>query len=95
MQDKKKRNDLILVGVIVGVLLAFGAGLLLFHTEGDRVVVSVASGAVVCSPAVVLSSVPCLSQETIAKVENIIRMPRRTQINFFMSILLKLIFYYA
>ena len=41
MQDKKKRNDLILVGVIVGVLLAFGAGLLLFRTEGDRVVVSV------------------------------------------------------
>ncbi len=41
MQDKKKRNDLILVGVIVAVVLLFGAGLLLFRTEGDRVVVTV------------------------------------------------------
>ena len=41
MLDKKKRNDLILLGAIAAAVLIFGAGLLLFRTEGDLVVVSV------------------------------------------------------
>lgn len=41
MQDKKKRNDLILLGAIVAAVLILGAGLLLFRTEGDCVVVTV------------------------------------------------------
>ena len=41
MQDKKKRNDLILLGAIVAAVLILGAGLLLLRTEGDCVVVTV------------------------------------------------------
>ena len=41
MANKKIRNDLILVGALVCVLLLVGGGLLLFRSEGDVVVVSV------------------------------------------------------
>ncbi len=41
MADKKIKNDLILVGVIVAVLLLVGGALLLFRSEGDMVVVTV------------------------------------------------------
>lgn len=41
MADKKIRNDLILVGALIGVLLLVGGGLLLLRSEGDTVVVTV------------------------------------------------------
>lgn len=41
MADKKIRNDLILVGVLLCVLLLVGGGLLLFRSRGDTVVVTV------------------------------------------------------
>ncbi len=41
MLDKKAKNDLILVGAIVAVLLLVGGALLLFSDEGDSVVVTV------------------------------------------------------
>ena len=41
MADKKIRNDLILVGALLCVLLLVGGGLLLFRNEGDTVVVTV------------------------------------------------------
>ena len=41
MKDKKFKNDLILIGAILAVVLIFGACLLLFRSEGDMVVVSV------------------------------------------------------
>ena len=41
MKDKKTKNDLILIGAILAVLLIVGACLLLFRSEGDMVVVSV------------------------------------------------------
>ena len=41
MKDKKTRNDLILIGVIVAVLLLVGGALLLFGKQGDVVVVTV------------------------------------------------------
>jgi hypothetical protein len=41
MKDKKSKNDLILIGAILAVVLIFGACLLLFRSEGDMVVVSV------------------------------------------------------
>ena len=41
MKDKKTKNDLILIGAILAVLLIVGACLMLFRSEGDWVVVSV------------------------------------------------------
>lgn len=41
MKDKKTKNDLILIGAILAVLLIVGACLMLFRSEGDMVVVSV------------------------------------------------------
>ena len=41
MAQKKTRNDLILVGVLLGVLLIAGLAFLLLRTEGDLVVVTV------------------------------------------------------
>lgn len=39
--DKKIRNDLLLVGVLIAVLLIVGAVLLICRTEGETVVVTV------------------------------------------------------
>lgn len=41
MENKKLRNDLILVGALIGVLLLVGGAILLFRSEGDMVVVTV------------------------------------------------------
>ena len=41
MAQRKTRNDLILIGVLVAVLLMVGLAMLLFRTEGDLVVVTV------------------------------------------------------
>ena len=41
MDNKKTKNDLILVGVLIGVLLLVGGAMLLFRSEGDMVVVTV------------------------------------------------------
>jgi hypothetical protein len=41
MKDQKTKNDLILIGAILAVLLIVGASLMLFRSEGDMVVVSV------------------------------------------------------
>ncbi len=41
MLEKKTKNDLILIGALIGVLLIVGAALLLFRSQGDLVVVTV------------------------------------------------------
>jgi hypothetical protein len=41
MAEKKIRNDLILVGALIGMLLLVGGAMLLFRSEGDMVVVTV------------------------------------------------------